>query len=321
MKKVKYIVLFLVSIIFLTACNSLEKGDFPYKNIRIIVPYGAGGGVDITTRIFTESGKDHEDLNGKSFVVENISGGGGAVGHTVAYKEKADGYTVIAYTNALVNNPVLKDVVYNVEDFKTLAMVCFDPEILVVPSDSEFNTLEEFLEYSKENRVKVSTPGHSTSHHMAASILSKEEGLNFKYLYNDGASIQMQQLMGSHCDAAFMSVGETVDQIKDGSIKALGIMNDKRIENIPNVPTFKEKGIELFLGAYRGYGCSKDVSNEEYEKLKRIFQDIGSSKEFKDALEKAGIPYCYKDADEFQEYIDGALKDVEEVKSIMREKN
>lgn len=153
MKKIKYIILLLVLTIPLTACNSLQKGNFPYKNIKVIVPYG------------------------KNFVVENISGGGGAVGHTIAYKNKADGYTVIAYTNALVNNLVLKDVVYNVEDFKTLAMVCFDPEILVVPSDSKFNTLEEFLEYPKENGVKVSTPGHSTSHHITASILAKEEGL------------------------------------------------------------------------------------------------------------------------------------------------
>lgn len=317
-KKLTLIAIILIIVFVTTSCGKVDnKNDvFPSKNIKIIVPYNAGGGVDITTRLFAEAGKGNSLLKGQNFIVENISGGGGAVGHTNAYKAEPDGYTIIAYTNAIVNNPILKDVVYSNDDFKTLVMVCFDPEILVVPPNSKFNSFDEFMEYAKNNDVKISTPGHSTSHHIAASLFAKEQNLKFKYLYNDGASVQLQQLMGGHCDAAFMSVGETVSQLKDGSIKALGIMNDERIQSIPDIPTFKEKNIDLHYGAYRGYGCRKDVPEEEYKLLKELFEEIATSDEFIKSMEEAEIPYCFKNSTDFQNYVDNASKEVKEVKSL-----
>ena len=96
--------------------------DFPKKNIKIIVPYDAGGGVDITTRILAEAaGKDY--FNGKSLIVENMPGGGAVIGHTAVANAEADGYTLLAYTSAVVNNPLLKEVTYTLDSFKTLGMV------------------------------------------------------------------------------------------------------------------------------------------------------------------------------------------------------
>ncbi|WP_353096676.1 tripartite tricarboxylate transporter substrate binding protein [Tissierella praeacuta] len=320
-KKLVFIAIILsIILVIISYGKSDNKNDvFPSKNIKIIVPYGAGGGVDITTRLFVGAGKNNSLLKEQSFIVENISGGGGAVGHTNAYKAEPDGYTIIAYTNAVVNNPILKDVIYNKDDFKTLAMVCFDPEILVVPPNSKFNNLDEFIEYAKNNDIKISTPGHSTSHHIAASLLAKEQKLKFKYLHNDGASVQLQQLMGGHCDAAFMSVGETVSQLRDGSIKALGVMNENRIHIIDDIPTFKERDIELVYGAYRGYGCSKDVPEEEYKLLRELFEEIASSDEFIKIMEDTGIPYCFKNSIDFQNYVEDASKEIEDIKFLLRD--
>ena len=196
--------------------------DFPKKNIKIIVPYDAGGGVDITTRVFAEAaGKDY--FNGNSLIVENMAGGGAVIGQTAVANADPDGYTLLAYTSAVVNNPLLKEVTFDLDSFKTLAMVCFDPEIFVVPPTSDYQTWEEFVAYAKENTVKVATPGHSTSHHIAAIQLAKEYGLKFEYLHNDSASVQMQQLMGGHCDAAMMAVSETVSQINDGTVIGLAV--------------------------------------------------------------------------------------------------
>lgn len=135
-----------------------------------------GGGVDITTRILAEAaGKDYFD--GKSLIVENMAGGGAVIGHTAVANADPDGYTLLAYTSAVVNNPLLKDVTYTLDSFKTLGMVCFDPEILVVPPTAEYKTYDEFVEYAKTHTVKVATPGHSTAHHIAAIQFAKDLGL------------------------------------------------------------------------------------------------------------------------------------------------
>ena len=284
--------------------------DFPKKNIKVIVPYDAGGGVDITTRILAEAaGKDY--FNGNSLIVENMPGGGAVIGHTAVANSDPDGYTLLAYTSAIVNNPLLKDVTYTLGDFKTLGMVCFDPEILVVPPTSPYKTYEEFIAYAKENPVKVATPGHSTSHYIAAMQFAKANDLKFEYLHNDSASVQMQQLMGGHCDAAFMAVGETVSQIGDGTIIGLAQAGEERNPNIPDVPTFIECGGDMVAGAFRGYACPAGVPDDVYQVLVDEFDKIITSEKFIKGMEEAAIPYSYKNAADFQEYANQCSADLE----------
>ena len=293
-----------------TVKEAAKPDNFPKKNIKIIVPYDAGGGVDITTRILAEAaGKDYFD--GKSLIVENMAGGGAVIGHTAVANADPDGYTLLAYTSAVVNNPLLKDVTYTLDSFKTLGMVCFDPEILVVPPTAEYKTYDEFVEYAKTHTVKVATPGHSTAHHIAAIQFAKDLGLKFEYLHNDSASVQMQQLMGGHCDAAFMAVGETVSQIKDGTIIGLAMGGEERNADIPDVPTFTEKGEDLVAGAFRGYACPAGVPDDVYNYLVSEFDKIITSDKFIDAMKEASIPYAYKNAADFQAYANQCSKDLE----------
>ncbi len=292
------------------AKEAAKSTDFPKKNLKIIVPYDAGGGVDITTRILAEAaGKDY--FNGHSLIVENMAGGGAVIGQTAVANADPDGYTLLAYTSAVVNNPLLKDVTFTLDSFKTLGMVCFDPEILVVPPTSQYKTFEEFVAYAKENTVKVATPGHSTSHHIAAIQLAKEYGLKFEYLHNDSASVQMQQLMGGHCDAAMMAVGETVSQIGDGTIIGLAIGAEERVSDIPDVPTFKELGGTMVAGAFRGYACPANVPDDVYQVLCEEFDKIATSEKFINGMKEAAIPYAYKNAADFQEYANQCSKDLE----------
>ena len=188
MKRFLAIAMALALVLSLTA--SAMAASFPTKNITIIVPYDAGGGVDITTRTLTDTaGKDY--FGGKSLIVENRGGGGAVIGHTYVANSKADGYTLLAYTNAVVNNPQLKEVTYTHQSFKTLGMVCFDPEIVVVPKDSPFQTFQDLIDFAKENNVKAATPGHSTAHHVAAIQLSNEfGGLKFNYIHENRSEMR-----------------------------------------------------------------------------------------------------------------------------------
>lgn len=292
------------------AADGAKPANFPKKNITIIVPYDAGGGVDITTRLVTDAaGKDYFD--GKSLIVENRPGGGAVVGHTAVANADPDGYTLLAYTSAIVNNPLLKDVTYKLSDFKTLGMVCFDPEILTVPASSPYKTFDEFIAYAKENTIKLATPGHSTAHHIAAMQFAKEYGLKFEYLHNDSSAVQLQQLMGGHCDAAFMAVGETVSAINDGTIIGLAMGDEERNPNIPDVPTFKECGGTMVSGAFRGFACRADVPDDIYNYLVSEFDKIITSDKFIQAMNDAAIPYSYRNAADFQAYAESVSASLE----------
>lgn len=325
-KKLAILAIFAIAILF-TGCSKKgdstevkkDTSDFPKKDIHIIVPYNAGGGVDITSRVFADIAKTEESLKGNSIVVENKGGAGAVVGQTYVSQAEPDGYTVLAYTNAAINNPKLKDVTYNIDSFKPLAMICFDPDMLVMPPNSKFNNLEEFIAYAKENTVKVATPGFATVHHLAAVILEQENNLKFEYLHNDSAAVQMQQIMGGHCDVAFVSVGEATSSIQDGTIKGLGVMNDERIESIKDVPTFKENGYDMTYGAFRGFAVSSNVPEEEYNELKKIFEKVGASDELKEALMKANIPYSYKDGDTFLEYVKKQDESLDKILPILQQ--
>ncbi|MBQ9264975.1 MAG: tripartite tricarboxylate transporter substrate binding protein [Clostridia bacterium] len=316
MKKILALALALVLVLSLTA--GALAANFPTKNITIVVPYDAGGGVDITTRVLTEAaGKDY--FNGKSLIVENRGGGGAVIGHTYVANSKADGYTLLAYTSAVVNNPQLKEVTYTHNSFKTLGMVCFDPEIIVVPAASPFQTLQDLIDYAKENKVIAATPGNSTAHHIAAIRLSNEfGGLQFEYLHENSAAMQTTDLLGGHCDVAFMAASETFDNVLNGSIRALAIGSEERIEVVPDVPTMKECGSALVVGAFRGYACPAGVPDDVYQYLVEEFDKIITSEKFINSMNEKNIPYAYMSAADFQAYADAESAALAEIVPMLK---
>ena len=316
MKKILAIVMALTLVLCFAA--GAMAADFPKKNITIVVPYDAGGGVDITTRVMTDAaGKDY--FNGKSLIVENRGGGGAVIGHTYVSQAKPDGYTLLAYTNAVVNNPQLKETIYTHKDFKTLGMVCFDPEIIVVPANSPFQTVQELLEYAKENKVNAATPGHSTAHHVAAIQLSNEfGGLQFEYIHNDSAAMQLTQLMGGHCDVAFMAASETFNAIADGTIRALAIGSEERNSVVPEVPTLLESGSTLVAGAFRGFACPANTPDDVYEYLCAELDKVITSEKFINGMKEKNIPYSYKNAADFQAYADTVSENLVAILPILK---
>ena len=303
MKKLVALICVLVLAVSAFATAAMAA-DFPTKDITIVVPYDAGGGVDITTRLMTDAiGKA---FNGRSVIVQNIGGGGGAVGQTTVANSKADGYTLLAYTNSVVNNPQLKEVAFKLEDFRAVTCICFDPEVILVPADSPYNTFEELLAAAKEGVINVSTSGAMTAHHLDGVKIQMATGANFAYIHCDSAPTQKQELIGGHTDAAIFPLGEIIDAIEEGTVKALAIALSERSEKLPDVPTYTECGVELVDGAFRGFAVPAGVPDDVFEALRVVFEEVGQSDALKESMEKAGIPYMYMGAEDFQAYANNA---------------
>lgn len=293
-------------------------GDFPQKNITLVVPYAAGGGVDITCRAIVESG-DKAMLNGNSIIVECREGGGGVVGTTYVTTLPADGYTLVPVTVSTITTPMLNsDVRYTYKDFIPLARFNADPEVVVVPPDSPFNTIEDLIKHAKENRVIVSTPGHSTFHHQVPLIFATNENLQFSYLHNNASNEQLTQLMGNHCDVAFMSAGEAYGAILDGSIKALGIMDETRHEMLPEVATLKEQGYDYIQGGFRGIGCLKGTPDDVVASLRAFLDATLTSEKCKQTFTNTGNTLSYMNGDDFAKFMDNFAESVTEVIPVLQ---
>lgn len=339
MKRMMALLMVLAMIFALTACGGKSssdessgnaasssgspaevKNDFPEKDIKLLVPFAAGGGLDITTRIICNNISE-DSFNGHSVNVECMEGGGGVVGTTWVKNQPADGYTVLCMTTSVISNPLLKDTTFTHEDFRPVVMYAFEPELLICAPDAPYDTLEEFVAYAKENQVLLSTPGHSTSHHMAGIKFATGEGLNIEYLHNGSASEQLAQVMGGHCDVALLAAGEGAGSVIDGTVKALGTMNETRVSSLPDCPTFKECGYDYVDGALRGLAVHKDTPDEIVEILAEGFGKALTSKSCIQQFADANCALVYGDTQTFQDYIDNTYDGLLQVIPLLQEAN
>lgn len=277
-----------------------QAADFPQKDIKVIVPFAPGGGVDVTVRMLAEVAPKY--LGGKNLIVQNMPGGGAVTGQAAAAKAKADGYTLLAYTSSVISNPLLKSTPFTAEDFAPVSMYCFDPEILVVPASSPYKTLEEFVAAAKQKSISMATPGHSTSHHIAAILLGKELGLTFDYVHNSSAPQQIAQLMGGHVESAMMAYGEVTSYLKDGSLRALGLMSDGAYLGAENITRFSTLGFKRDLGAFRGIAAPAGTPAAVVEVLSDAFAKMAADPAFVKQMRDADFPIVIKTAKEFAAY-------------------
>jgi tripartite-type tricarboxylate transporter receptor subunit TctC len=291
------------------------QASFPSKPVSIIVPFAAGGAVDTTIRIIAE---EAEKGLGQKILVINKPGAGAAEGQGFVARSKPDGYTLLAVTSSMVTNTLTKKVDFTIDSFDPIVLYCFDPEVMLVSSATPFQKLEDMTEAGKKKPILHATPGHSTSHHVAALILEKKTGMKFKYVHTKGGSEQVPMVAGGHAECMLASWGEVRSMAEQGKIRVLGVMSEERDPRLPQVPTYKEKNIPLVYGAWRGIAAPKGTPPEVLEKLLRVFQKALESKDVKDKFEKAEYPLMAKGPKEFQAYIRNDYEDVKQILSMLK---
>ncbi len=287
MKKIIALVLALVLCLSLAACGGSGSGaaastDFSKKNVTCVVPYDAGGGTDAVMRGLADAAK----ANFKNITVENRSGAGGATGMLYGAQAANDGSIVtmitveLATLEAMGNNAGL-----TYTQFKPIMMVNSAASAITVKADDDrFNTIEDFIEYSKNNEVQVGNSGLGAIWHLAAAGLAKEAGTTFKHVGYDGANGAITDLLGGHIDAVAVSYAEVNSFVQSGDLKVLAVMANDRLEAIPDVPTCKEAGYNAVLGTWRGLGVPASTPDEVVAELYRIFTEAANSDAFKEFM-------------------------------------
>ena len=301
MKKTLRSSLALALAFMLTFVMGTAMAAFPEKEVTIVVPFKAGGNVDLCCRIIAD---EMTKILGKQVIVEDREGGGAIIGQTYALSQPADGYTLLALTSSFVTNILSGDTEFGITDATAIGQFCFDPEIVVVSADSGITNMDEFMAAAKADSLTNSTPGFSTSHHIASLIMTEQFGLTpFSYMHTDGSADQVVQLAGGHAQVGLTTYGGAATLIQEGKIIPLAVCNSERHQALPDVPTMAECGYDFVYGAYRGFavpaGTPEDVVNILSDALKQAMESEAVIKAFNDS----GFPIMYMNAADYQAFL------------------
>ncbi|MDB5883093.1 MAG: putative exported protein [Ramlibacter sp.] len=229
----------------ITASLSASAADpFPGKEIHFIVPWNAGGSNDISARTLAQIASE----DGVTLLVENVPGATGAIGLTKVANAEPDGYTIGMGTSSTLALIAQGLTPLRNEQFAPIARVTTDPLILLVPAKSEYGTLESFLAHVKANpgKVSVGIPGTNNLNHIFAVMTGRVVGVETLPVPYTGGSKVVGDLSGKQIEAGVLKPSESKAQIDGGLVKPIAVFANERIKALPDVPTFKEKGYNVF---------------------------------------------------------------------------
>ena len=250
--------------------------DYPSQPIKIIVPTAPGGVADIVGRAFAQK------LNeaGKTAVVENKTGAGGAIAADSVAKSPPDGYTVYVgfhATNAIL--PHLQKLNYNPEtDLVPVTIAAKTANVLVVNPSVPAKTMKELIDYAKANPGKLTfaSQGNGSTGHIVGEQFKSAAGIDIGHVPYRGAAPAAQDLIAGHVTMLFDVLTTAVPQIQSGKVRAIAIADSKRAASLPDVPTVAEAGLpELESGPWFGFfvpaKTPKPVIDWLYAEAKKAF--------------------------------------------------
>ena len=276
--------------------------DYPDRPISLVVSYGAGGATDFQARIVTMmSAKEDKDgkpvyLNGQPMVIINRPGAGGQVGwNKFVQQAKPDGYELAAYNvpHFIAQSIVFpKKVKYNIDNLEPIANWGADPAVLIVNKDSPFNSLQDFLDYAKANpdKLTLSGAGLYVGHHIASLQLDKAAGVTTKYVPAGGGVKAMQFVLGGQTMGGFNNLSDAYRN-RD-RLKILAIADLERNEFLPDVPTFKELGIDVDDSSvnFRGIMAPKGTPDSAITMLAKSMPAMFNDKKVIAKMQEGGSP-------------------------------
>ncbi len=222
--------------------------NYPVKPVRLIVPFAAGGNVDITAR---QIAPGLSELLGQNFIVDNRVGAGGVIGAEAVAKAAPDGYTLMMGSNSTVSvAPSLypKLAYHPVRDFAPVSLVATTPFVLVVHPSVPVKSVKDLiaLAKTKSGRLAMASGGTGSSNHLVGELFQSLTGAKFTHVPYKGAGPAGVDLMAGQVDLLFDQLSSSVGPLKSGRIRALAVTSAARAAVFPDIPTMKEAGVADF---------------------------------------------------------------------------
>lgn len=264
----------------------------PCRDVKLIVPWGAGGGTGVIFRVVAREAQKHL---GKNIIIQNITGQGGNKGAKVARKAKPNGCTIFAGHDSMQTSYVGGRVGFNYFAFEPVSLLTYSPSIIGANSATPWTDARGLIAYAKKNPGKVTfgaTLG-STTHFFPMMITSKT-GVKWRIVGYEGTRKRMTALLGKHLQLGEINITSAKKYLQSGLLKALAIATPQRDPRVPNIPTLRELGIDVVWGTNRGVFLPKGTSKEIVKMYSDVFQKTMANPAVRKDLEAKGNTIQYK---------------------------
>jgi tripartite-type tricarboxylate transporter receptor subunit TctC len=250
---------------------------YPAKPIRLVVPFPAGGSLDVVARAI---GQKLTDAWGQPVVIDNRPGAGGNIGADLVAKAAPDGYTILegALSTHAVNVSLYSKMPYDpVRDFLPITLVAVTPNVLVVNPSVPVNSVKELIAYAKANPGKLSfgSGSNGSAGHLAGELFKTAAGVDMVHVPYKGAAPAMQDLLSGQIQLMFDNLANSMQQVRAGKLKALAVTTAHRSTLVPELPTLSEAGLPGFdISTWWGFmapaGTPKEIVAKWNAEVTRI---------------------------------------------------
>lgn len=261
------------------------------RETKFVVPFNAGGANDVMMRQLQPILKEQ----GLSIIIENIVGANGSIGMRNIAQAEPDGFTIGMGTSSTLAFIAQGKTPLKNDQFAHLVRASVDPLILLVPGKSPIQTIDQFVDHLKKNpgKVSVGTPGTFTPNHMLASLVARAADVPYLMVPYTGGSKVVQDLTGGQVESAILKPNETLGQILEKLVRPIGVFANERLSLLPDVPTFKERGIDVFpygpVTQMSWIAAPAKLPAELREKVTKAFRTAIADKRFTAFAEKNGF--------------------------------
>ncbi len=275
---------------FAAAASAIAADAFPSKEIRLVVPWNVGGSNDIAARALSEI----MARDGIRLVVDNVPGATGTIGMQKVASAEPDGYTVGMGTSSTLAYMAQGLTTLKNSNFAPIARVSIDPLILLTPTKGPVKDLAAYIAYAKSHagKVTIGTPGTNNLNHIFAVMSGRAAGVDVVAVPYTGGSKVVTDLAGGQLDAAVLKPSESKAQIDAGLVKPIGVFAHERLKALPDVPTFKEKGYDVFpygpLVQMAYIAAPAATPAPVQAKLIEIFRKAIQSEKFRTMMDQGG---------------------------------
>ncbi|GAA2864891.1 tripartite tricarboxylate transporter substrate binding protein [Nonomuraea rubra] len=276
----------------------------PRGDVRMIVPFAAGGGSDLAGRAVAAALEKAQP--GLTVTVENRDGGSGAVGYSGLLGKKGNGNYLIATENAILSLPLSGQVSFTRKDFTPVAKLAEDGGIVVVKPDSPFKSCTDVVNAAKGGRVSVGMSGAYGVDNVIFTMIEQKTGAKFQRVPFESGGELVPAVLGGQIQAALLNPGEVIGQLRSGDLKGLCVTTEKRYTypEFSALATAKEQGIDVSYVQFRGILAAGGLDERERAYWESAARGVTRTPEFQKWLKDNYLQQAELYGDDFGTYLE-----------------
>lgn len=304
-----FLILTFALLVGLTGCHGMEgrlkvgttNESYPQKDIAVIIPFTPGGASDVQARIVEKYFKKEFGVN---MIITYKEGADGEIGFSEIAKANPDGYTIGCINIPhIVLQPLARETEFTYNDFAFIGQMVNDPQVIAVMKDSKYNTLQELLDDARANprKITLGNVGTFSGHHIASLDLMNLTGAEFTLVPYKGSAEQIVALQGRHIQAIMGNLNDVMRELD--KYKLLAISTEERHPLAPEIPTFKEQGLDLISGITRVWAAPRGIDPEILATLRKGFENIAKTPDYLEDMKQIGQPEEWLTGPEVEEQL------------------